>query len=66
LAVTNEHGAAGPEHSLPSGGHGLLGIAERIRLLGGTLDARPTPEGGFEVSAQVPLDSNAVRPEAVR
>ncbi|MFD4261097.1 sensor histidine kinase [Streptomyces sp. NPDC058534] len=66
LAVTNEHGAAGPEHGLPSGGHGLLGIAERVRLLGGILDARPTPEGGFEISAQVPLDPNAVRPEAVR
>jgi hypothetical protein len=34
--------------------------------LGGTLEARPTSEGGFEISARFPLDPNAVRPEAVR
>jgi signal transduction histidine kinase len=60
LTVTNGHGTAEPDHGLPSGGHGLLGIAERIRLLGGTLQARPTLEGGFEITAEVPLEPEAV------
>ncbi|TDD92218.1 histidine kinase [Actinomadura rubrisoli] len=47
--------ARGPGPGLPGGGHGLLGIAERIRLVGGELTARPAPGGGFEVSAEVPL-----------
>ncbi|MFI0408936.1 histidine kinase [Actinomadura sp. 3N508] len=38
----------------PSGGHGLTGLAERARLLGGTLHAAPTPEGGFTVTADLP------------
>jgi signal transduction histidine kinase len=40
----------------PAGsGHGLLGIAERARLYGGTLDAGPRPEGGFTVTITLPL-----------
>jgi len=37
------------------GGHGLTGLTERVELLGGTLDARPLPGGGFllRVSVQV-------------
>ncbi|GLW94257.1 sensor histidine kinase [Actinokineospora globicatena] len=41
--------------TLPSGGHGLLGLRERAGLLGGSLDAGPTAEGGFEVRARYPL-----------
>ncbi|MFC5747560.1 sensor histidine kinase [Actinomadura rugatobispora] len=36
------------------GGHGLAGLAERVRLAGGTLHTGPTPEGGFEVAARLP------------
>lgn len=56
LSVTNRRGTTDRAPELPSGGHGLLGIAERIRLLGGKLTARPAQNGGFEVLAQVPLD----------
>jgi signal transduction histidine kinase len=56
LSVTNRRGTTDRAPELPSGGHGLLGIAERIRLLGGELTARPARDGGFEVLAQVPLD----------
>ncbi len=36
--------------------HGLLGMRERVAMLGGELVARPTPEGGFLVKAQLPID----------
>ncbi|NUP19187.1 MAG: sensor histidine kinase [Streptomyces sp.] len=35
-------------------GHGLLGMRERAAMLGGTLRAGPTPDGGFEVAAYLP------------
>ena len=35
-------------------GHGIVGMRERARLLGGTLEARPRPEGGFRVVAHLP------------
>jgi signal transduction histidine kinase len=37
------------------GGHGLLGIRERVTLLGGSIDARPEPDGGFALRARLPL-----------
>ncbi|MDX6741319.1 sensor histidine kinase [Actinocorallia sp. A-T 12471] len=42
----------------PSGdgaGYGLLGMRERAGLLGGDLTAGPGPDGGFRVSARLPL-----------
>ncbi|MFH8241254.1 sensor histidine kinase [Streptomyces sp. NPDC018321] len=37
-------------------GHGLVGMRERVRLVGGTLDTGPLPDGGFRVAARLPLD----------
>jgi signal transduction histidine kinase len=37
-----------------SAGHGIVGMRERARLLGGTLEARPRPGGGFRVVAHLP------------
>ncbi|MEV7524526.1 histidine kinase [Streptomyces sp. NPDC091371] len=37
------------------GGYGLAGMAERAEALGGTLTAGPTPEGGWLVTALLPL-----------
>ncbi|MFJ6214696.1 sensor histidine kinase [Streptomyces sp. NPDC092296] len=36
-------------------GQGLLGMRERLRLLGGRLDVGPLPDGGFRVAAVLPL-----------
>jgi len=40
-------------------GHGLAGMRERVALLGGSLSAAPTPDGGFVVSAVLPLSETA-------
>ncbi len=37
-----------------SHGFGLLGMTERVQLLGGTLRAGPAPEGGWAVDAELP------------
>jgi signal transduction histidine kinase len=36
-------------------GHGLLGMSERVAMLGGSLEAGPRPQGGFQVHATLPL-----------
>ncbi|MFL6073130.1 MAG: sensor histidine kinase [Mycobacteriales bacterium] len=41
--------------AVPGGGHGLAGLRERAALLGGTLHAGPTGDGGFEVRAAFPV-----------
>jgi signal transduction histidine kinase len=38
-----------------SGGHGLVGMRERVRLYGGELDARSENGHGFVVRARIPL-----------
>ena len=36
-------------------GHGILGMRERAAALGGSLEAAPTPDGGFRVHARLPI-----------
>jgi signal transduction histidine kinase len=40
---------------LPSGGHGLFGLRERVALYGGSFEAAPRPAGGFRVHVRVPV-----------
>ncbi|MEU7894785.1 sensor histidine kinase [Nonomuraea sp. NPDC049152] len=46
-----------PRRAVPvsGGGHGITGMRERAELLGGSLEAGPREEGGFEVRARLPL-----------
>jgi signal transduction histidine kinase len=44
-----------PIRTLPSGGHGLVGMRERVALHGGHLEAGPRPGSGFAVQATFPL-----------
>jgi signal transduction histidine kinase len=48
--------AAGPPPRREGPGHGLVGMHERVTLLGGELDAGPRPDGGFQVTARIPLE----------
>jgi signal transduction histidine kinase len=40
-------------------GQGLAGMRERAALLGGTLSAGPSPDGGFTVCAVLPINNAA-------
>jgi signal transduction histidine kinase len=41
--------------TLPGAGHGIIGMRERVSLLGGEFSAGPLPGYGFRVSARIPL-----------
>ncbi|MGV9673753.1 sensor histidine kinase [Nocardia sp. NPDC003482] len=47
--------AAGPRGGIIGSGLGLVGMRERIAVLGGTLEAGRRPEGGWRVRATIPL-----------
>ena len=53
VEVTDD-GRAGPGNGAGSG-QGILGMRERARSLGGTLEAGPRPGGGFRVRASLPV-----------
>ena len=40
-------------------GHGLIGMRERVALLGGTLEAAPRAGRGFRVAASLPVSADA-------
>ncbi|MCG5467495.1 histidine kinase [Micromonospora sp. LAH09] len=54
LEVVVRNGPSEGGSALPGAGQGLLGLRERVELLGGRLEARPV-DGGFLVRALIPL-----------
>jgi signal transduction histidine kinase len=46
----------GPPEDPEAGGHGLIGMRERVQLFGGELEAGPSPGGGFLVRARLPSE----------
>jgi len=44
-----------PERAVHTAGSGLLGMQQRAVLLGGCLAAGPGPDGGFVVTARLPV-----------
>lgn len=54
LAKAREQGA--------SGGHGLVGLCERVHAVGGQLDARPHPGAGYRLDATLPLSASSTHP----
>ena len=57
---TATHPRPGPADG---GGHGLIGMRERVTALGGTLTAGPRYGGGFRVHAILPVTSRTRAPE---
>ncbi|UQI48597.1 sensor histidine kinase [Streptomyces sp. HU2014] len=61
LGLLVEDDGRGAQHELyESGGadgmgHGLIGMRERVGMVGGTLDAGPRPGGGFRISVLLPI-----------
>jgi signal transduction histidine kinase len=51
-ALDNGEPAGGP---MRAPGYGLMGMTERVALLGGTITAGPEPERGWRVEVRVPL-----------
>ncbi len=60
LEVTVHNAApSGPADPLPGSRLGLVGLRERVQLLGGEFGARSLPEGGFTVCARLPAPAVA-------
>ncbi|RZT28440.1 signal transduction histidine kinase [Kribbella sp. VKM Ac-2569] len=57
ITVTNSPAAVGPT---ARGGHGLVGMRERVSAVGGELQAGPAAGGGFAVHAVLPLETGVV------
>jgi signal transduction histidine kinase len=50
-----DHGPGAGAGEQLNGGHGLVGMGERVRLHGGELHVGAAPGGGFRVAAVLPL-----------
>lgn len=62
LHLTIEDNGRGAHGPAAPGGHGILGMKERLEFFGGTLAAGPSPGGGWRVLATVPLGVSRVNP----
>jgi signal transduction histidine kinase len=52
VEIVNDAGpVAGPRGS----GRGLIGLGERVAIFGGQLDAGPRPDGGWRLTATLPV-----------
>ena len=62
VAIRDDGAGAGDGHRSDSGtGHGIAGMRERAEALGGSLSAGPSSDGGFLVSASLPVGSDRSR-----
>ena len=57
LAESGTPGWSAPD--VAGSGHGIIGMRERVSLLGGEFSAGPLPGYGFQVSAHIPLSAGS-------
>jgi signal transduction histidine kinase len=58
LTVTDDGRHTAPANADESAGHGLTGMRERATAVGGRLSAGRRPEGGYRVTAELPLPAS--------
>jgi signal transduction histidine kinase len=56
LAIEVTDDGRGPRRET-AGGHGLIGMRERVAVYGGSVDAGPGHGGGFRVTAELPYEA---------
>lgn len=54
IEVTDTGATRKARKALPRSGRGLIGLRERLAVYGGTLDAGPSPGGGYQIKAHLP------------
>ncbi|MFF0542865.1 sensor histidine kinase [Nocardia thailandica] len=56
-SVTDDGRGRGPAAPRTTGGRGLVGLSERVVIVGGAVESGPCPGGGFRVAATLPCGS---------
>ena len=59
VRVTDDGNGVAPSPLAQSGGHGLLGMRERVRMFGGLFEAGRRPGGGWLITAVLPITAEA-------